>query len=317
MTLQGDNDLYKRVPCFDLEKRDKFLSCEGAQQCVKLSPIWNDTKQMLQITKRTNITSFVNGTFGFNSPKPKQIQHVMKSYCDEFVDVQVKVLEVRPPSSISWNQKQVDLQKVVLADASGTIYCELWGNYTDSIERNNSYDIKCLKVMGEDGSRYLKTTKFTSVELLKFNLNGVQILDQRDLDELLQGPYREIKCEISYIKNMNIYKKCPSDWCKIKENNFKGNFAKCESCSKAFHVKKCLLEIFLNIGVTVLDDTGSNDEEILLAAYSSSLNELVDESEKFCNLEEDQIYEMLLEKKFRIKYHKVNKTVASISFLKI
>ena len=317
MTLQGGNDLYKRVPCFDLEKRDRFLSCERGQQCVKLSPLWNDKKQMLQITKKTIISYFGNGTFRFVSPKPKQLQDVRSSYCDEFVDVKVMARKVLPATNIPWKQKPTGFQQVVLADESQAIYCELWGEYADSIQKNKSYDMKYLKVMGDEASRYVRTTQFTSVELLPLDVNVFGALNERDINELIQGPYREVSCKVTAISKIHKYKKCPYDWKEIPEANFEDNYTQCPACVKMFLAENALQEIVLNFEVTVLDGAGPNqDEEILLlSAWSNSLNDLIDEAEKFWTLEVKQIRKILMGKQFRVKFNKLKNTVTSVSLL--
>ena len=317
MTLQADSNLYKRVPCFDLEKRDQFLSCEREEQWVKLSPIWNDTKQILKITKKTKVFDSPKPTFCFVSPKPERLHDVMNSCCDKFVDVQVMALKVLPSTNIPWNQKQIDFQQVVLADESQAIYCELWGEFADSIQESKSYDMKYLKVMGDIGFRYLKTTQLTSVEPLHLDVNVSGALDQRDINELIQGPYKEISCKVTAISKIHKYKKCPYDWNEIPEANFEENSTQCPACDKIFISENALQEIVLNFEVTVLDGAGPNqDEEILLlSAWSNSLNELIDETEEFWALEGKQIRKILLGKRFRVKFNKLKHTVTSISLL--
>ena len=274
---------------------------------------------MLQITKKTIISYFGNGTFRFVSPKPKQLQDVRSSYCDEFVDVKVMARKVLPATNIPWKQKPIDFQKVVLADESQAIYCELWGEFADSIQENKSYDMKYLKVMGDIGFRYLKTTQFTSFKALPLDVYHFGDLDQRDIDELIQGPYREISCKLTTIEKIHKYKKCPYDWNEIPESNFdtESNSTQCPACDKIFLAEDTLQEIVLNFKVTVLDGAGPNqDEEILLlSAWSNSLNELVDETEKFWTLEVKQIRKILMGKQFRVKFNKLKNTVTSISLL--
>ncbi|XP_028416740.1 uncharacterized protein LOC114540939 [Dendronephthya gigantea] len=190
-----------RAVCFSPEKRPGLQALSNSKSPVKLKNYKqsSNTNDDLTITKFTKVSALDKSEVNFafsedissaSTGKPVNISAISKLASEQLIEIKGKVMKMSGIKVQSTRFGQVKKQDVIVADPTGTIKLVLWGEYINSLQQNETYTLKNVRVKSTKYDHYLNTPKnegFVAVDATPYSVPVVEYEDEIDTTSTVNG----------------------------------------------------------------------------------------------------------------------------------
>ena len=280
-TIQGEEKLTRAV-CFSPEKHSQLKTLQETKSPVKIENFGhssNDENGDMLIHKYTKITPIdatkiiFSYSDGLTATGVVPISSIVNLAVEQLVSVKAQVAHLSGVKIVqTQHQGTLKKQEVIIRDTTGCIKFTLWGDNVDTLELNNTYLLKNLRVKSFNNRKFLNTAKgeeFVHDEPTPFEQQCVSIDD-----EITDFPEKTISTNILGIHQVTRSLSCVSCNKKVVPNPDDDSVGECES--KTCHLKQltetCNIKWTLRI---LVESSTERNRKLHLTLFNQHVTELL------------------------------------------